>query len=112
MLVLYNFISKQDYQTQQEKPKSKWEELHPRQGLRYIPKEYNKNTLYYPKDLSYKEATELLIGLKYSFGDELAIQRQQQEKPDEYKAYYNYCEACKVKAREFITIKENWNNQD
>lgn len=77
---------------------------------KYIYKEYNNELMYYPKDITYNEAVELLIRQKYSLSDELAILRQQEEKVSEYNEYYDYAEQCKVDARDFIVIKENWNN--
>ena len=77
---------------------------------KYIFKEYNEKLMYSPKDIDYNKAVQLLIAQKYSLEDEIALKRQEFTKPDEYKIYYDYCEECKLKAREFIVIKENWNN--
>jgi cupin superfamily acireductone dioxygenase involved in methionine salvage len=43
----------------------------------------------------YKKEVERLIALRYDIRDELAIQRQKDEKPEEYKEYYDYVEQCK-----------------
>lgn len=40
-----------------------------------------------------------LIRRRYSLSEELAILRQKDEKPDEYRAYFAYCEECKAKAK-------------
>ncbi|MFI3283378.1 MAG: hypothetical protein SNG10_07760, partial [Rikenellaceae bacterium] len=41
---------------------------------------------------------EQYIAQRYSTSQELAIQRQKETKPDEWQAYYDYCEECKAKA--------------
>lgn len=48
---------------------------------------------------SYSEKVVSLIREKYSLDEELAIQRQRDSKPQEFQEYFNYCEACKQKAR-------------
>ncbi|MGM9861400.1 MAG: hypothetical protein ACI30W_02270 [Muribaculaceae bacterium] len=53
----------------------------------------------------YAEEVERLIRERYSVSAELAILRQQAEKPDEYAAYYAYAEECKAQA------KTNLNNR-
>lgn len=40
-----------------------------------------------------------LIRRRYSLSKELAILRQKEEKPDEYRAYFAFCEECKAKAK-------------
>lgn len=50
--------------------------------------------------LSYDELVVKFIREKYSLDDELAIQRQQETKPDEWEAYFAYCEECKKKAKQ------------
>lgn len=47
----------------------------------------------------YKEYVDVLIRQKYSLAEELAIQRQRDEKPDEFKIFYAFCEQCKEIAR-------------
>ena len=48
----------------------------------------------------YEDRVKQLIRQKYSsVEDEVAILRQQNEKTDEYKEYYAYCEACKAQAK-------------
>lgn len=51
--------------------------------------------------MSYDEAVDAEIRKRYSMSQEFAILRQRDEKPEEYAAYYAYCEECKntVKAR-------------
>lgn len=48
----------------------------------------------------YEDEVNRLIRLKYSLNDELAILRQRDTKPDEFKAYNDYAEECKAKAKE------------
>lgn len=52
-----------------------------------------------PITMPYEEQVIRLIRQRYSISDELAIQRQRNEKPDEFKAYYDYCEKCKLTAK-------------
>lgn len=40
-----------------------------------------------------------LIRRRYSLSEELAILRQKDEKPDEYRTYFAFCEECKAKAK-------------
>lgn len=48
----------------------------------------------------YEDEVNKLIREKYSLNDELAILRQRDTKPDEFKAYNDYVEECKAKAKE------------
>lgn len=43
---------------------------------------------------------ERMIREKYSFNEELAIQRQRDSKPEEFKEYFVYCEDCKLAVAE------------
>lgn len=49
----------------------------------------------YWANISYDEAVNTEIRKKYSESQEFAILRQKDEKPEEYEAYYAYCEECK-----------------
>lgn len=40
-----------------------------------------------------------LIRRRYSLSEELAILRQKDENPDEYRTYFAFCEECKAKAK-------------
>lgn len=55
----------------------------------------------YWANIDYDTAVENEIAKKYTMKQELAIQRQEKEKPQEYAEYYAYCEQCKayVKAK-------------
>lgn len=44
----------------------------------------------------YDEAVNTEIRKRYSESQEFAILRQKDEKPEEYAAYYAYCEQCKA----------------
>ena len=46
-----------------------------------------------------------LIRRKYSLSEELAILRQKDEKPDEYRAYFAFCEGCKSKVK--VELEQN-----
>ncbi len=50
---------------------------------------------------SYEERVVSLIRERYSLDEELAIQRQRDTKPEEFEAYFNYCEECKMRAKEW-----------
>ena len=58
----------------------------------------------------YEDEVNRLIRLKYSLNDELAILRQRDTKPDEFKAYNDYVEECKAKAKEKLKKYEEWRN--
>ena len=59
------------------------------------------------KTISYVNEVNSLIRRKYSLNQELAIQRQRFEKPEEFDEYFNYCEACKAEARKLIEETNN-----
>ena len=50
-------------------------------------------------EIPYEKKVVSLIREKYSLDEELAIQRQRDTKPEEFQAYFEYCEACKEKAK-------------
>ena len=45
-----------------------------------------------------------LVRERYSLDDELAIQRQRDEKKEAFRDYYNYCEECKLRAKRELGI--------
>lgn len=47
----------------------------------------------------YKARVEELIRERYTAGEELAVLRQRDYKPDEFNAYWEYAEKCKVQAK-------------
>ena len=49
---------------------------------------------------AYEEVVVSFIREKYTLTEELALQRQRDTKPEEFEAYFNYCEDCKKRARE------------
>lgn len=49
----------------------------------------------YWDNISYDEAVNNEIRKRYTESQEFAILRQKDEKPTEYKAYFDYCEECK-----------------
>lgn len=49
---------------------------------------------------SYEEQVEALIAERYTVKNEIALLRQQNRKPEEFKAYDDYCEACKAKVKQ------------
>lgn len=50
----------------------------------------------YWASVNYAEAVNNKIRERYSISDEFAILRQRDEKPEEYAAYFAYCEECKA----------------
>ena len=52
--------------------------------------------------LSYPELVVTFIRERYTLDDEIALHRQRDEKPEEYKAYYDFCEDCKARAKSLI----------
>lgn len=46
-----------------------------------------------------------LIRRRYSLSEELAILRQKDEKPDEYRKYFAFCEECKANAK--LELEQN-----
>lgn len=54
-----------------------------------VEREYWTNT-------PYDEAVNVKIRERYTESQEFAILRQRDEKPDEYAAYYAFCEECKA----------------
>ena len=59
----------------------------------------------YWASISYDDAVNAEIRKRYTVSQEFAILRQRDEKPEEYDAYYAYCEDCKayVKGRKGVT---------
>ena len=51
-------------------------------------------------EVPYEQKVIELIREKYTVDEELAIQRQKETKPNEFEIYFNYCEECKLKAKE------------
>ena len=54
--------------------------------------------------ISYEDLVTQFIREKYSLNDELALSRQRDTKAEEFNTYYEYCEACKMKAKEIKGI--------
>lgn len=51
------------------------------------------------QDLKYEDEVVRLIRRKYSFSQELALERQRYRKPEEFAEYDAYCEQCKADAK-------------
>lgn len=52
----------------------------------------------------YSELVEHLIEQKYNIKQEIAINRQRDEKPEQFNTYNSYCEECKKAAKEILGI--------
>lgn len=63
----------------------------------------------YWQSIPYDEAVDAEIRKRYSISQEFAILRQKDEKPEEYTAYYAYCEECKVYVKEQKRIYDSTN---
>lgn len=55
-------------------------------------------------ELTYEQLVVYKIRTVYDLNQELAILRQKEEKPEEYQAYYDFCEQCKAEAKEELNI--------
>ena len=62
----------------------------------------------YWQNTPYDEAVDAEIRKRYSVSQEFAILRQRDEKPEEYAAYFAYCEECKA----FVKAKKKEVNYD
>ena len=51
---------------------------------------------------TYEERVVELIRLRYDINSELAILRQRDSKPEEFTEYNEYCEECKIQAKEEV----------
>ena len=58
----------------------------------------------YWASVPYDEAVNSKIRERYTESQEFAILRQKEEKPDDYRIYYDFCEECKafVKAKKGV----------
>ena len=61
--------------------------------------ETNAEAVYW-RNVDYNEAVHTEIRKRYSDSQEFALLRQKEEKPEEYAAYFTYCELCKAAVRE------------
>lgn len=58
----------------------------------------------YWQSVSYDEAVDAEIRKRYTVSQEFAILRQRDEKPEEYDAYYAYCEKCKAYVKQKMEV--------
>ena len=54
----------------------------------------------------YEQEVTRLIRRRYSLSNELALSRQRDEKPEEWEAFYTYCEECKAQAKKEVYGEE------
>lgn len=59
-----------------------------------------ENERLYWTSVDYDSAVDSKIRERYTISQEFAVLRQKDEKPDEYAAYFAYCEECKVFVKE------------
>lgn len=69
--------------------------VEPIQYPKYVPTRYDYNSL-----------VDAKIRERYSISQELAILRQQNEKLDEWKEYFDFCELCKIEAKKELNYEE------
>ena len=62
--------------------------------------------------LSYEIIVKMLIREKYSIDEELAIQRQRDTKPNEFKEYFDYIENIKTQVKDFILERETYFDEE
>ena len=55
----------------------------------------------------YEQEVTRLIRRRYSLNNELALGRQRDEKPEEWEAFYAYCEECKAQAKKEVYGEES-----
>ena len=83
----------------------RWQELLAGQaaGQEIVEDEHGRPALAAPTGTHptpfYEEQVQMLVRKQYSVADELAILRQRDTKPDEFAAYYEYVEKCKMQAK-------------
>ena len=63
-----------------------------------------------PTLLSYEQLVRQKIRERYSVDDELAILRQRDTKPGEFKAWFEYAERCKAIARQTMAERPKTDN--
>lgn len=70
--------------------------------MQFKQKEAEKQHL---QSMSYGELVNMFGRERYTLSEELAVIRQQKEKPEEYKIYYDYFEECKLHAKQILGMK-------
>ena len=63
-----------------------------------------------PTLLAYEQLVRQRIRERYSVDDELAILRQRDTKPEEFKAWFEYAEQCKAIARQTMAERQKTDN--
>lgn len=63
--------------------------------IAFAKAEQEKQEQEYWANVSYDDAVNNEIRKRYTESQEFAILRQKDEKPEEYAAYFAYCEECK-----------------
>lgn len=55
-----------------------------------------------PIVIDYGFEVDRLIRQRYDISEELAVQRQRDDKPDEWQEYFDYCEWCKSEIKSIL----------
>ena len=53
---------------------------------------------------AYEGLIESLVRKKYTLGQELAVLRKRDVEPDEFRAYYEYVEKCKIDVKVMLGL--------
>jgi len=72
-----------------------------------VPEDFEEvgdEDLYNERKALYPELVEKYIREMYTLSDELAIQRQRDEKPEAFEQYFNFCEDCKRRAKTTLKL--------
>lgn len=64
--------------------------------------EFEARRAEYWRNVNYDDAVDFAIRANYTISQEFAILRQKDEKPEEYKEYFDFCEQCKAHVKEMI----------
>ena len=76
-----------------------------------VPEDYEELTfeeIEQEKEAAYPILVEQYIRERYTVSDELALQRQRNEKKAAFDEYYAFCEECKKKARMELGLTEQY----
>lgn len=69
-------------------------------------KSYTYDQIEIKGEPSYNKIVEALIKERYSINEEMAINRQRENKPDEWQVYFEYCESVKQTVKQHLHALE------
>ena len=91
----YKPVVHEEYPQDGRHYKSRWAETSTEITAVWVDDEYE-----YWASIPYDEAVDAEIRKRYSVSQEFAVLRQASTKPEEYEAYFAYCEQCKAYVKE------------